>query len=70
MCYIYIIITYFEAILWPIMKNSTTASWGGWMTPLQFLVADVNDPRHVIQAADMLRAALVRAEEEYLNDPS
>ena len=37
---------------------------------LQFLVADVNDPRHVIQAADMLRAALVRAEEEYLNDPS
>ena len=37
---------------------------------LQFLVADVNDPRHVIRAAELLREVLQDAEEEYIAEDS
>ena len=37
---------------------------------LQFLVADANDPRHVIRAAELLREALQDAEEEYIAEDS
>ncbi len=33
---------------------------------LQYMVYDVNDPKRIIETAEMLRAAIQEAEEEYL----
>ena len=35
---------------------------------IQYMVYDINDPRRVIQTAEMLRNALQEAEESYLRD--
>lgn len=37
---------------------------------LQYLAYDVNDSRRVIQTAEMLREALLDAEEEYITEDS
>ena len=33
---------------------------------LQYMVYDINDPKRIIETAEMLRAAIREAEEEYL----
>ena len=33
---------------------------------LQYMVYDINDPKRIIETAEMLRAAIQEAEEEYL----
>lgn len=35
---------------------------------IQYMVYDINDPRRMIQTAEMLRNALQEAEESYLRD--
>ena len=33
---------------------------------IQYMVYDINDPKRIIETAEMLRAAIREAEEEYL----
>ena len=35
---------------------------------IQYMIYDINDPRRMIQTAEMLRNALQEAEESYLRD--